>query len=526
MQITLEQYESIRPVATVKVGEKALNYAIPNQMAHWRVQTLFTKEPATIQWLDRLKPGMVLLDVGANVGMYTVFASVAKGATVYSFEPESQNFAQLAKNIVINNVQPLVTPFCAAFSDEIRLDRLYLSEFKWDGGSSCHSFGAEVGFDLKARPSPFAQGCVSWTIDEAVRTGVIPVPEFIKIDVDGFEHKVIAGARQTLQDPRVRSLCIEINTNLAEHQALIRELAALGFHHDARQVELVTRQEGAFTGCAEFVFDRIRTDELKVEQAFVRTPLPASLSAETEAALEQVIRKIKDGPVTTEPFPFVVIDEIFPPAYYARMQEMFPRDAELTPLSETGRTANAYKERLVSLFNDEHFDKLDPERRAFWAEFARWMYSERFINSVVQKFLPWCANRLAQVKERSGDLRVRSDALLVSDRTDYAIGPHTDAAHRLITFLFYMPQDDRYRAYGTSLFRHVDPKFFCPGGPHYPFDDFRKFGTVEFLPNRLLTFVRTGRSFHGVEQITEPELDRRLLINNVRLLDAYAGQGA
>ncbi|MFO0207275.1 MAG: hypothetical protein ACK54L_14205, partial [Betaproteobacteria bacterium] len=201
------------------------------------------------------------------------------------------------------------------------------------------------------------------------------------------------------------------------------------------------------------MFDRIRTDELKVEQAFVRTPLPASLSAETEAALEQVIRKIKDCPVTTEPFPFVVIDEIFPPAYYARMQEMFPRDAELTPLSDTGRTANAYKERLVSLFNDEHFDKLDPERRAFWAEFARWMYSERFINSVVQKFLPWCANRLAQVKERSGDLRVRSDALLVSDRTDYAIGPHTDAAHRLITFLFYMPQDDRYRAYGTSLFR-------------------------------------------------------------------------
>jgi hypothetical protein len=34
------------------------------------------------------------------------------------------------------------------------------------------------------------------------------------------------------------------------------------------------------------------------------------------------------------------------------------------------------------------------------------------------------------------------------------------------------------------------------------------------------------RSFHGVEQITEPELDRRLLINNVRLLDASAGQGA
>ena len=59
----------------------------------------------------------------------------------------------------------------------------------------------------------------------------------------------------------------------------------------------------------------------------------------------------------------------------------------------------------------------------------------------------------------------------------------------------------------------------CPGGPHYPFEEFTRQETVEFLPNRLLMFVRTGKSFHGVESIELPNADRRLVINNVRLID-------
>jgi hypothetical protein len=137
---------------------------------------------------------------------------------------------------------------------------------------------------------------------------------------------------------------------------------------------------------------------------------------------------------------------------------------------------------------------------------------------VVTKFLPWCANRLGRLLDGGEHLKVRSDALLVSDRTDYAIGPHTDAPHRLISFLFYMPDDERFRELGTSLYKHRDPGFWCPGGPHYPFENFNRVGTVEFLPNRLLMFVRTGKSFHGVEPIRRAGVDRRLLINNVRLL--------
>jgi len=521
MKINLDQYEALRPMASVAVDDQnPITFFTPNKVAFWRVETLFTKEPATTAWLDRLKPGMVLLDVGANVGMYSILGAKAKGATVYAFEPESQNFSLLAKNIVLNQLEKLVTPYCVALSDTIKLDRLYLSEFKWDGGSSCHSFGAEVGFDLNHRSSAVTQGCAAWTIDEAVRGGAIEVPDFIKIDVDGFEHKVVQGALQTLQNKKVRSLCVEINTNLKEHRGLVEFLQSMGFYFDNRQVELVTRKKGAFKGCAEYIFDRLPDQQLDVQQGFTYQPGSSASTGEAKAAFDHVYNKIANSDIKTDPFPYMVIDEIFPKDYYRRMLDMFPPEATLTPLSETGRvTADKYKERLVALFTDDTFARMDPERKAFWMEFGKYMYSPEFIELVTRRFLPWCANRLSALYERYGRMPLRSDAMLVSDRTDYAIGPHTDAKHRLISFLFYMPKDLEYQDLGTSLYRHKDPDFFCKGGPHYKFKDFVYLSTVNFIPNRLLTFVRTGRSFHGVEQITRPNVDRRLLVNNIRILE-------
>ena len=126
---------------------------------------------------------------------------------------------------------------------------------------------------------------------------------------------------------------------------------------------------------------------------------------------------------------------------------------------------------------------------------------------------------LRNILAQTSVLRARGDALLVNDQTNYAIGPHTDAPHRLVTFLFYLPRDESMRELGTSVYRPKDPNFVCWGGPHHPADQFDLVRTVEFLPNRLLTFPKTERSFHGVEQIHRAEVNRPLLINNIRLLN-------
>lgn len=234
-------------------GERA-RFSTPNEMTRWRVSSLYTKEPVTIEWLRAMPEGATLVDVGANVGMYSVFAALVRKARVFAFEPESQNYALLNENLRLNALGERVMAVCAGLSDRAGLDRLYLSRAL--PGGSCHSLGAEVGFRLEPRRAAFAQGAVALRFDDLVATGEIPVPEYVKIDVDGFEHKVIRGMDKTLRDARVHSLIVELNPALEEHRDILGYLGGIGFRYDAAQVRAATRRSGPFEGIAEYVFRR------------------------------------------------------------------------------------------------------------------------------------------------------------------------------------------------------------------------------------------------------------------------------
>jgi FkbM family methyltransferase len=253
-EISIQDYERLNPNMQIDFAGHTLRYNTPNSATVWRVETLSTKEPVTLEWIAGFETGSVMVDVGANVGMYTIAAAVARHVQVFAFEPESQNFALLNKNIVLNEVHSLVRAWPAALSDRAELGVLHISSF--DIGGSCHSFGEPVDFNLQQQKFPYAQGAISLTLDQAVASAMVPVPNYIKIDVDGFEHKVVAGARETLTDKRVKSLLIEVNPSLSEHQGLIAELDALGFIFDPEQVQRATRTEGAFKGVGEHLFYR------------------------------------------------------------------------------------------------------------------------------------------------------------------------------------------------------------------------------------------------------------------------------
>lgn len=519
----LSEHESWDPVVTLTGPEgQKLFYSVPNHVALWRVQTFFTKEPFTVRWLDGLKEGAVFLDVGANVGMYTIYAAVMRRAKVYAFEPESQNYAILNKNIIANNLSGQVVAVCAALSDVARMSRLYLSEFSL--GGSCHSFGDEVGFDLKQRKSPHAQGCLSVSIDDLVEKGDIEIPNYIKVDVDGFEHNVLRGAAKTLERPELRELIIEINPALEQHRDLISWLQQKGFVHDPIQALQATRKEGLFKGVGEYIFKRRNLGETRLTHLY--QPVDSGFIDKTgnnqsthKVAMQYVLNRIGEVPITENPFPHAVVDDVFPDSYYQEIQRHFPPPASMVPLPETGRTSGAYRERLCVLLEPEALSRLAEPHRSFWVGLTGWLYHPDFINRVTRIFWPYVENRLAILRGRDGSVRVRGDGLVVSDRTNYAIGPHTDSPHRLMSFLFYLPVDSSLKNYGTSLYQPKDPGFVCAGGPHHPFELFSRTSTLEFVPNRLFVFVKTERSFHGVEPIVQPDIDRRLLIYNVRLAD-------
>jgi len=252
--ITLEQYEKLNPRTVLKFGDVSVFYFTPNSHTRWRVESLFEKEPITIEWIAGFKSSDVLVDVGANVGMYTVWAAKTRGVRVYAFEPESQNFALLNRNIFLNEIGALVNAYCLALSDVAGLSQLHLSQFL--AGGSCHTLGEKLDFKHDPMRPAYSQGCVSARLDDLVASGEVPEPDHIKIDVDGFEPKVIAGAQRLLTGSKLQSLLIEVNQNLDDHRQMVDELNALGYQHDPAQVAAAERKSGAFKGCAEYVFKR------------------------------------------------------------------------------------------------------------------------------------------------------------------------------------------------------------------------------------------------------------------------------
>lgn len=229
-----------------------VKYVTINHNTKWRVDTLRTKEPVTVEWLDTFTSDDVFIDVGANMGLYTLWAAKNKLTKTYAFEPESQNYALLNQNIYLNQIGHLVKAYNLCLSDKIGVGDFYITDMM--PGGSCHQFDSIVNF--KGEPTKFAfeQGAFAVTLDYLVDTNMVPQPTHIKIDVDGLEYKVVFGALKTIS--KVKTMLIEVNTNLPEHNRMIKILNALGFYYDDNQVNRSIRKEGAFKGIGEYVFRR------------------------------------------------------------------------------------------------------------------------------------------------------------------------------------------------------------------------------------------------------------------------------
>jgi FkbM family methyltransferase len=242
----LKQYEQMAPHAIAE----GITFLTPNTQCAWRVQTLLTKEPDTIAWIRNMKPGEVLYDVGANMGQYAMLAA-KQGLMVHAFEPESQNFALLVRNVAINNLSRVCIPWPVALSDWATMEVLHLSCLAV--GGSCHAYGDPFNYQGVEKKFPYQQGSISQTID--FFSSRYDKPDHIKIDVDGFEHKVIAGGEETLKT--VKSCLIEINTRYAEHMELVRKMTnEYGFDYDAAQALESRRKEGPFEGVGNIIFYR------------------------------------------------------------------------------------------------------------------------------------------------------------------------------------------------------------------------------------------------------------------------------
>ena len=217
--------ERISPVYDVKRDGQSYSFYCPNRLTQWRVETFFTKEPETIEWIDTFQRGEILFDVGANIGLYSLYAA-KKGVFVVAFEPESQNYALLNRNVYLNRASDDIICLNVALSDRNCVDYLYLPEFRAGGALNNHG----TALDWRKRPfkPKFKQGAISYTLDSFLMSYPNHFPNHIKIDVDGLEAGVVRGAQETLRDSRLKSLSIELNDSLPEDRETIESIRSSG----------------------------------------------------------------------------------------------------------------------------------------------------------------------------------------------------------------------------------------------------------------------------------------------------------
>lgn len=242
--MNLEEYQALQP----NLKFEGITFLTPNKQCAWRVETLETKEPDTMAWLRAMKPDEVLFDVGSNMGQYSMIAA-KRGLHVHAFEPESQNFALLCRNIAINELKN-VTPWPLALMDEPSID-IFHSQTMAAGGS-CNSYGESLNFHMQPKQYQFHQGCMAYTMDDF--SDKYGLPTHIKIDVDGFEHKVLAGAGACLTV--TKSVLVELNRALPEHQAIFGIMEDHGLFPDMPTAEIAMRKEGAFKNIGNVIFYR------------------------------------------------------------------------------------------------------------------------------------------------------------------------------------------------------------------------------------------------------------------------------
>lgn len=222
-QVVLTAMEQVEQVSHKNLN---LKFSVPTSLCKWRVRTFSDKEPETLEWIDSiLKEGSVFWDVGANIGLYSVYAAKKRTCKVWAFEPSVFNLELLVRNVFLNGLtnEICIVPF--ALCDQLGSNQLRMTTTEWGGALS--TFGQDFGWDGKPIQQVFEYQIPGLTMEDATQKLGIPQPDYIKMDVDGIEHLILKGGMSVMKN--VKGILVEVNDD---------------FHEQAEQCEALLSQSG------------------------------------------------------------------------------------------------------------------------------------------------------------------------------------------------------------------------------------------------------------------------------------------
>ena len=211
---------------TVNHGGYSLKICAPNELTLNRALTFSTKEPDTLEWISSFPSGAIFWDIGANIGLYSLWAAIDRNIAVYSFEPVPSNLEMLERNILMNQLETLITIVPLPLTNTTGLQRLNLPSIEY--GVSHVSFGVNYDFEGKKQTPAISLQTIGITWKHVCEHFSVQNPTHVKIDVDGIEHLVLEGSGSYIQS--VREVLVEVNYNFEDQLVSVaRTLSESGF---------------------------------------------------------------------------------------------------------------------------------------------------------------------------------------------------------------------------------------------------------------------------------------------------------
>ncbi len=224
-------------VSEVEVQDRKYKtwYVCENRLQAYRAVSLWVKEPGTMAWIEaETRLGDRFLDIGANVGIYTIAAAHRVGdmGRVYAVEPHKPNAVSLMRNILRNDLQRRVDVLTLPLAEQRIVAAFnYTSLEPSVTGSQLGSTFLD-GHSRVFKPAA-SELCLGMSVDELISINAIQAPHLIKIDVDGIELNILKGMRILLASAE-RPRGIQVELNIGEHDGVVDFLASQGYKLDHR----------------------------------------------------------------------------------------------------------------------------------------------------------------------------------------------------------------------------------------------------------------------------------------------------
>lgn len=202
----------------INFDKNKIHFFCPSYETKRRVETIFSKEPETIKLIDTFKKknkDLVFFDVGANIGLYSIYsAKLIDKIRVYSFEPSFKNLSILSRNIIINKLSEkvFIMPFSLIKKEQIKnIVVSKLHESYEQEGSAINYFKKVNNYFVDNDKKLSSYNSIGINLDYLIEEKILPIPDILKIDTDGYELEVISGSQNLLKNCKNLSVQIELN---------------------------------------------------------------------------------------------------------------------------------------------------------------------------------------------------------------------------------------------------------------------------------------------------------------------------